>query len=749
MPKKVDIQGIGPVEFDDDMTDAEITHAIETDILPAWDAKQGGDAAAHAAIPASSLQIKNPSEYAPESPAFKAKYGPGELTVMERIGRGASDVTQGIAQDVLNVSPTSDVSMEEIRAYATPEQQKLSDAELRALFETEQANSGKDYTAKVNDELALYNKGREAQGGGFDAARVAGNVLATAPLAVGGGTGVVGRAVQGAKAGALGGAVQFDESGSLAGKAKQVGTGAAVGAVLAPVVGAVTDRAGTAVGAIKDKVRGLVAEETGKTSEQAIIQAVPEIAALPAPERTAIMQEAQDYIAAKGELDPVAFARKANLIAQGVKPTQAMVTRSPRDWTVEENLRRTATASTDANLGEVAQDLNAVRLGNDQALTTKLQSFGAQLPKGSAEAHGQKIMQSLDELATASQKEVGEFYSAVRDARGGDLASDARTLHATLDDLRDNTYAEKLVSSVTNKLKRFGMIDAEGNLTSNSLTVSQSEELRKFVNRLPNDFGKQDIIRAIDSDVMESLGDDAFKTARGAAAARFKMLGNPATQRALDALGELKQGKTAQGFIRSQVVNAPAQDLKSLVETLGKLPAGQAKQANDAIKAGVLGHLEEAAVNRNSGQFSGAKFNDALNEIGDEKLTLIFGAAQTQQLRNLGRAALDATFAPPYSSVNYSGSGTFIASLMDKLANMGRYARVTPVLGNAIKEGQAIAAENAKKSALATALAGKVPVPKAAVSLRAQQIAKALERIAPAAGGSTEREIERQRKAKR
>jgi len=45
------------------------------------------------------------------------------------------------------------------------------------------------------------------------------------------------------------------------------------------------------------------------------------------------------------------------------------------------------------------------------------------------------------------------------------------------------------------------------------------------------------------------------------------------------------------------------------------------------IRAGVIRHLQDRAINENSGQFSGAKLNSALNDLGEAKLTRIFGAA--------------------------------------------------------------------------------------------------------------------------
>lgn len=631
--------------------------------------------------------------------------GPSRLA---RIGRGASDITQGLAQRTLQAVgglPQATPSIQELRAYASLEEQKLSDAELIARFQ--QQSPAANYTAKVNEELALYNRGREAQGGGFDTYRLAGNIAATAPLVAVGPAGATlgARAAAGAAQGGLAGASQFTESGSLADTAVNTGVGAGVGAVVAPAVGYLGDKIGHAAQKIVGWWRGARAS----ANLDDLLKAVPELQELPQQAQRDLIAEAQAQIRTTGTLNAEQLARKANLVAQGVTPTKSMVTRNPADWTVERNLQKLA-QSPDETLSQVGRDLTGVYETNDRALASRLASLREGLPAGTQEAHGMAVMRSLDDLADASQKDVGALYKVVRDTSGDQLASDARNLASTLDDLRDNTYAEKLVGSVSNKLRRFGMLDQEGNLTSKTLTVTQAEELRKFVNTLPNDFGKRDIIRAIDSDVIAGAGEDAFAGARGAAAQRFAMLENPATQRALGALGELNQGKTAQSFIKSQVIDAAEQDVKSLVSTLQKLPKDQAGQAMSELQAGVLQHLEDKAISANSGKFSGAALNRAMRDIGEGKLVRILGVGQYQQLRNLARASLDATFEPPYSAVNTSGTAPMLMSLM-------RGARTVPGVPILITDEAAkIAARRGYASQLRDVLAARAtgelpPVP--------------------------------------
>lgn len=634
MPTVVNIEGIGRVNFPDGLTAEQIQTAIEQDILPGTRAPM--------AAPIHAAPIEGPSR-------------------MARVGRGAKDITQGLTQRMLqglSVLPKEKPSILELRAYAGPEEQGLTDEELRKRFEAADPAAG--YTARVNDELALYDKGRQAQGGGFDTARVLGNVAATAPAALvaPASATVLGRAGQGALAGGLSGGVNFNPSGLLWDAARGMAVGGVTGAVLGPVAGYLGDKAASGAQKLIGHFRGK--EATAKD----ILRDVPDIARTPPSAQPGLIQEAQEQLIQTGKLNSEQLSRKANLIAQGVTPTRSMVTRSPKDWSRERNLQKLA-ANSDEQLSGIGQDLTGIYQSNDRALASRLRQLTP--TAGTQEAHGMTVMRSLDDLAKASQQEVSALYKGVRALQGDQLASDARQLVTTLDSLKDNAYSEKLITSVNNRLKRYGMLDETGNLTNSTLTVTQAEELRKFVNMLPNDFGKRDIIKAIDADVLSGAGSDAFAAAREAAGARFAMLDNPATQRALGAWGELAQGKTAQQFIQSQVIDASTQDVKALLKTLDQIPnATRRARAHSALRSGVMEYLEGKAVNPTSGQFSGAGLSKAFRQIGEGKLHAILGPKRLTELRQVMRAGVDATYQPPYAAVNYSNTAPALASWLGR-----------------------------------------------------------------------------------
>jgi hypothetical protein len=684
MPQTVNIDGVGVVHFPDDFTHDQITHAIETEILPQATPKPTASAAA---------------DVKPEAP-----------NALERFGRGMTDIGDRAAQLWMNAG-----SAMNLPGYrAGPGGQSLADVG----------------TQQMNAENAQYEAGRAAGAPdgkpGIDMMRMAGNAVATAPLALAGGpaTSLLGRAGVGALQGALGGAAQYDPTNSLLGSAQNVGLGALGGGVAGPALGAAGDGISSGLQALLGRIRGAAATLGGKATDSAIINAVPELAQLAPEARYNLIAEAQAQVRKTGDFSTEQLGRKANLLEQGVTPTKSMVTRDPADWTQERNLQKLS-QSPDETLAGFGKQMTDVYQGNDRALAGKLQSFSQGLPAGTQEGHGQTVMQALDGLSRASQKDVSAVYDTVRQARGDELASDARNLHSTLDDLSDSPAADPVTEAAKRRLKKLGMLDAQGNLTDKTLTVTQAEGLRQFINQQPNVYGKSQIIKAIDSDVLSGLGDDAFKGARAGAKARFDMLDNPATQRALNAYGELQQGKTAQNFVKSQVIDAADQDVRSLVGTIGSLPKDKAAQTMDSLRAGLMQHLQDKAINPNSGQFSGAKLSTAMRDLGDTKLVTVLGGQTTQKLKKLARAGLDATYQPAYAAVNHSNTAPMLMSLIQK----GRAIPGVPLIVN--ENAEKLAARSGYQSQLADILAARSGQAKGGSAERLQTLAKILSGAGP------------------
>lgn len=642
MPQ-VHIPGLDkPVSFPDNMTPEQIQAAIEQTVLPSIEQLKA-------------RRVKQGEYYGPntrvENGAISAIPGP-----LERLGHGIMRGAQGLKQFGLELNNL--VPVVPNPESKSPQNRSFTQAE--AIAQENQRESLPQYTERLNTEESQYQAGRGTKPG-LDLLSITGSGALTAPLAVvtGGATTIPQLAAQGALIGGGSALIQPTRSGKLGERAINTAIGTATGAVLNPAIVKTIQGLTSLVNTASGRVAGAISDD----SVERIIRDAPGVSDLPKEAQRDLIKEAQEQIRRTGTLNAEQLARKANLLAQGATPTKSMITRDAADFTLERNLQKLS-QSPDESLSRIGRELTDVYKTNDQAFGARLGKIGENLPQGTQEAHGMAVMKALDSLAEASQKDVSALYTKVRESVGDQLASDAKNLANTLDDLKDNTYAEKLVSSVTNKLRRFGMIDKEGNLTTNTLTVTQAEELRKFVNTLPNDFGKRDIIKAIDSDVLQGAGGDAFSTARTAASERFQTLANPATQRALNTLGELTQGKTAQQFIKQQIISGSEQDVQALMGSVAKIQAPEVRQsAIESLRSGVLQYLRDKAINPNSGQFSGAALSTALRDIGEGKLLRIFGAGKVKELQSLAQAAVDATYAPPYSAINASNTAPLLLSV--------------------------------------------------------------------------------------
>lgn len=636
--------------------------------------------------------------------------------LLERIGHGADRTIGGIHQAFL-----------ELKA-------KLASPTLSSQIsgKTDAQTDLDKYTQQLNDEESLYQKGRGPKAG-IDWASLAGSAGIASPLMLipGAGQGLAARAALGAAQGGIDAAVQPTATGSMLDRAKQTGVGAVVGGVAAPVAGTVADKLVGALGALKGRAAGLMADK----SESAVRAAVPEISDLQVGGIRGqndltqghvddLIKQGQASLSKTGTLDSAALARKANLLANGVTPTTSMVTRDPAKWTLERNLQKLA-QSPDEQVAATGQQLTRVYQGNDQALTAKLGDLAKPYGAATQEGRGMTVMGSLDDLAKSSQKDVSAVYDTVRNARGEELASDARNLHSTLDELSDSPAADPVTEAAKRRLKKLGMLDDDGNLTDKSLTVTQSEGLRQFINQQPNVYGKSQIIKAIDSDVLGGLGEDAFKGARAGAKQRFDMLNNPTTQKSLNNFGELTQGRAAQSFIKSQIVAAPEQDVASLLTTIGKIPnETQRSAAVGAIRGGVMDHLQDAATKQN-GQFSGTALTKAMDAIGDNKLQAVLGADAHGQLRSLARAGTDATYEPAYGAVNHSNTTPMLLSLVK--GGRGLIGPNLPLINDTVVgalEKQAGRSDATKK--LADALSASIGKPSGGLSPELQKRLAAL-----------------------
>ncbi len=529
--------------------------------------------------------------------------------------------------------------------------------------------SAAEYTNEINQQRAYYEQRLKAQGGGInvpyfgnvDIPRAAGSITATVPAALVGPEGSL--AAAGALQGGALGFSQFDPTNSFGSVARNTLIGAGSGAVLAPTLGWVGNKAAGGISNLVDRWKGF---ERGVPTVDDVSK-LPGFTDLPISQQNRILQDAQEQMARTGNIDPASLARKSNIIANGGTPTQSMVTRNAGDWAQERNLAKTLQQSPNPALRAQGEKLNNVFVTNDQAFGSRLRSLSEDLPTGTSEAYGNTAMGVINDIQRSSQRQVGDLYRQIRNSVGDEVGAKPNTLLDTINELSLSPAADPIVDATHRFMVKKGILTRaeDGSLQpEGTMSVSQAEGLRQHITAQPNAFGKAQLINALDRDVLDTVGGDAFASARGAARARFEALDNPAVQRVLSTYGELQQGRTAQNFIQQHVIGAPVQDLDAMSGTVRTLGTPEQQSLfQQALEGGIMKHLEDRAINPVTGQFSGTALHKAVTEIGNDRLGLFMRPDRLEKLDSLRQAAVDATVQPAHSAVNASNSGATVLGM--------------------------------------------------------------------------------------
>ena len=588
------------------------------------------------------------------------------LSFGERVKRGALDIGQGLLQRVTQF---------EDRFGGPRTIQTVYDPQTKQYtpVSTTIDPTSVEYTAGVNRDLQDYAARAKAQGigtqlpglGKVDIPRVLGSALATAPaMALGpGGGGLLARAGAGAAQGGAIGFSQFDPTNTASGVLVNALKGAGSGALMNPIVGKLGDVTASGISTLRDRIRGL--DTMPPTVSD--LEPLSGFSSLPMEQQGQVLRDAQAQTAKSGTMDADALGRKTNLLSLGLTPTEGMVTRNAGTWTQERNLAKALQQSPNPALRAQGERLNNIFTQNDQALGNSLRRLSSDLPTGSLEASGNTAMGVINDIQKASQKEVGGLYGQIRDTVGDQVGARPNAILDAINDLSTSPAADPIVDAAHRFMVKKGILTHEPSGTfqpDGTMSITQAEALRQHINAQPNGFGKAKLINALDQDVLDTAGSDAFGTARGAARARFEALDNPAVQRVLNTFGELQQGRTAQNFIQQHVISAPVQDVKALMDTVSSFGTPEQQQTfRDALQSGVMHHLEDTAIHPTTGQFSGMNLDRAVREVGPERLSLLMDPKRLESLSNLRQAAIDATVQPAHAAVNTSNSGAMMLGM--------------------------------------------------------------------------------------
>lgn len=564
-----------------------------------------------------------------------------------RVGRGMMDVGQGLKQGYLRIK--------DLVAGGT---------------------EGDEYTRGVDEEIARYERDRGPEAG-IDWMRLGGNVAATLPAALVPGGASVSlpiRMLSGAGSGAAASGALFTPEGES--KTEQV----ALGSVIGGAAPAVLTGGKVALRSVWDKLTGRGAQTVIPAQLAGDLQVRLQSQGLDWNKLTqtvkdSLLGDAQAALSAGGTLDDVMLKNKALIESVGAKGSRAAVTRSPRDWQTQKNLRGIAGVGEDIVKRE--QDDAAAMV--DYLARLRSQTGGK---TGTALETGEAAIGALKAQDEAKEKAVTALYEAFRKSGAQDAAVPDVKIADALGRVADEIGVENIPAAVFNRLKEFGFA---GGKRMKALTVNEADKLNRLINNNnPGHGPASTALGRLKSAVNEALldvepvgkaGVDTLKQARAAAAERF------AEQRAGKGITAALDDVSPDRFVDKFVVKADARDLKAMLSELGKSTAGT--QAVADVRGHVLDQFLLKATGATSADdvvgraFSGARFGKALDSIAPEKLHMLFTKTEVDALRTLQKASKLLTEEVPFSDVNHSKTAAALSNLLLKVGN-------TPMLGKLV-----------------------------------------------------------------
>lgn len=347
-------------------------------------------------------------------------------------------------------------------------------------------------------------------------------------------------------------------------------------------------------------------------------------------------------------------ARSAALEQAGIprsQQTAAMITRDPKQWQFEQNTR---------GVSGVGDELRNRYVQANQAIRESLNKIGVKLGGKATTPYeaGESVTEAVIKKSREMQDDVGKLYGKIRESVGDNVGLQPGKILGALDEASDNAYADNVVNSMLRKMKRYGVVDKDGApVQGASLSVKNAEELRKFANSLRGDKQTDGIVKniidALDDDVIETAGDDAFKAARDAARARF-------AEFETKILKGIDEGRlVSDDILNKTVFGGKVKDLQKLRESLTSGTEEQAARGAQAWGDLKLQTLQKVIDDSTSagGKLQGSAFTRQLDKIGKERLETVFDPEELLQIRTIQKALEYTTVEVPESVVNYSGTG--------------------------------------------------------------------------------------------
>ena len=512
--------------------------------------------------------------------------------------------------------------------------------------------------------------------------------LALARLSPQGATSMLGRSAQGAVAGAIGGAAatpvtDTTDLGFGMQKLGQGVAGAVGGAIATPVMGKAVDLLAPRFKALQ--ARFTDPEVLGAKASLETDTAIRRIFSDMGVEQQNVPQQVMDKLRAEvlasfrqgKKLDAAAALRKMDFDAQGIPALRGQVTRDPAQYSRDMNMR---------GIEGVGEPITNVLTSQNQKITSDLSKFGGPLAREKFQA-GDAMTTALSQFDEEARKTVTRAYNNARASSGKDweipLGGLSHDVQSVVDDFGVGAEKNAIPSAVYARLQSLGVV-GDGMTQRKVFNYEEADKLLKQINAHMGGGtnGSLDRIHgAVKKAILEGGGDgDPFTPARKLASERFTTLD------AVPALKAVVQGKASpDDFVDKYIINGKVKELQKLA---GLMPADDMAEAKRQIARVIY---EGAFKNNATGDkmASPAGLQQAMKNIGTDKLSVFFSPREIEELNRLTRVTAYANTEPAWGTVARGGNpGGVLLGGIARLGGAGAaIGRGMPLIGTGIDAG--------------------------------------------------------------
>lgn len=457
-------------------------------------------------------------------------------------------------------------------------------------------------------------------------------------------------------------------------KGAQALAGTVTGAIASPAIGAATNGLARAVNSVIQRVRAPNPQQASAQASSIVDEWVRNSVNIPEMQGFDLSQiprsvldgvkakVAQSIQSGRPIVDAGALLRAADFEAAGLTgaagPTSGQLSRAPTAWAQERNLAQIA------NGGEpLANKFNAQSTRLRDLFDTKGATRAAE-----PDVAGTRLSEMLVQSDAPRKATVSKAYGLARGTDGRyadvDVPGFSQAANDALDSQQLGRFLPDRVRALLNDI-------SSGKTPLNVNTLTQTDSVLSEAQRAAARTGDSAAAKAVgvvrdalnNANIVDSAGQRSkavFDAARNMARERFQRIeSSPALKAALD-------GADPDSFVRKYVLGATTKDARALSDELSWNP-----EAADLVRSQIAAHLKKAAFGADAagdGGFAVARYNNALNAIGTNKLGAFFSPEEIAQLKAAGRVMAYIGQRPAGAVDNTSGTAGAVFNLLNDLS---------------------------------------------------------------------------------